>query len=226
MSIKENLSKDSLHHAYVLEGNRTLLMEELLGFTKELLGISVAKSPDALMFEKESFGIDEVRMLQNFASRKPVAGERKVAIISFLSATVEAQNALLKTVEEPLGQTIIFMIVESQSSLLPTIKSRVQLISSTTSSDATLAKSFLKKSSSERISALEDIIKEKKKEQAINLLNDIEEILAQKVLRSEDKKSLAGAIEEVFRARGYLRGRSPSLKMILEHLSLSLPVLK
>lgn len=59
------------------------------------------------------------------AIRKPLVGKRKVMILVQADRMVdEAQNALLKTFEEPVPGLTIFLLCDNASSLLPTIRSR------------------------------------------------------------------------------------------------------
>jgi len=63
------------------------------------------------------------------AGRKPVMGRAKVFVIEQSELmNPQAQNALLKTLEEPHGRTAIILITDSPGWLLPTIRSRCQLL--------------------------------------------------------------------------------------------------
>jgi DNA polymerase-3 subunit delta' len=79
----------------------------------------------------KTIGIESVRKLEHFLSLK-VPGNETVNRIVILSdtqtMTVEAQNALLKTLEEPPAHTVIIMTANSEQALLPTVRSRLQLI--------------------------------------------------------------------------------------------------
>ncbi len=62
-------------------------------------------------------------------SIRPVAGSRKIAIINDADTmNDEAANALLKTLEEPPDGAVLILIASSLESLLPTIRSRCQLV--------------------------------------------------------------------------------------------------
>lgn len=86
--------------------------------------------PDiTLLKPKNSIGIDEIRNLKYTLSVKPFSRDVKIAIIlSAQSLTPEAQNALLKTLEEPTPSTFLFLELKNPYLLLPTIRSRCQLI--------------------------------------------------------------------------------------------------
>ena len=63
------------------------------------------------------------------ASRKSVMGRGKVFIVEQADLmNPPAQNALLKTLEEPAGRTLIILITDQPGQLLPTIRSRTQTI--------------------------------------------------------------------------------------------------
>lgn len=69
--------------------------------------------------------VDEVRQLARRLSFALVRGRRKVAIVSPADALNErAQNALLKTLEEPPPQTTFFLVTAQPDLLLPTVRSR------------------------------------------------------------------------------------------------------
>lgn len=77
---------------------------------------------------KQSIGISDVLNVINEMNKKPFEGDKKV-IIMFNSdkMTSEAQNAFLKTIEEPPKGVYIILLVESLEDVLDTIKSRCQI---------------------------------------------------------------------------------------------------
>lgn len=79
-------------------------------------------SPDGLYFK-----IDQVRDIIHQSSLKPVEAPWKVFLLEDVEyMRDEASNALLKSLEEPPGQTIFFLVSENADILLPTIRSRCQ----------------------------------------------------------------------------------------------------
>ena len=73
--------------------------------------------------------IEQVRELIARLGTRPSRGARRVAIIDDAETLgIPAQNALLKTLEEPPGHTIIFMVAESERALLDTMRSRLRLV--------------------------------------------------------------------------------------------------
>jgi len=87
--------------------------------------------PDFTIIESDgkSVKIEQIRNLQEEISQKPILSKKKIYIIDDSDKmTKEAQNCLLKTLEEPPEYAIIFLIASNESKLLPTIKSRCMKI--------------------------------------------------------------------------------------------------
>lgn len=81
-------------------------------------------SPETAASAK-SIGVEAVRDFISALSRRPMEGGRKIALLTDdLPLTEAAQNALLKTLEEPPGDTVFIIEAVSASELLPTIVSR------------------------------------------------------------------------------------------------------
>lgn len=79
--------------------------------------------------QENSFGISDVRSLQKAAFIKPIQSKEKMLVLEKSeSLTIEAQNALLKLLEEPPGNTYIFLSTISDAPFLPTILSRCKTI--------------------------------------------------------------------------------------------------
>lgn len=77
----------------------------------------------------DEIGITPIRELETSLALLPVEGGRRVALIEHAERMSEpAQNALLKTLEEPPLQTHIILVAAEDSSLLPTIRSRCAVI--------------------------------------------------------------------------------------------------
>ena len=71
--------------------------------------------------------IEQVRGLIERLGVRPSRGTRRVAIIDDAEAlNIPAQNALLKTLEEPPGRTIIFLVAAGERALLDTVRSRTR----------------------------------------------------------------------------------------------------
>ena len=91
---------------------------------KEIYPIDVNRQ----IFEK-AMGIEDVSNIQKKILLKPFKGKTKAVIIqAYENITTEAQNALLKVLEEPPGNTIIIISTQKKELLLPTIISRCKII--------------------------------------------------------------------------------------------------
>jgi DNA polymerase-3 subunit delta' len=93
--------------------------------------ISAGTHPDVqvvrLIAGKKEIGIDLIRRVKRFVQMSAVSAPRKIAIIDDAERlSVAAQNALLKTLEEPAGQALLILVSASAGSLLPTVRSRCQ----------------------------------------------------------------------------------------------------
>jgi len=85
--------------------------------------------PDLMMIEpaKGVITIDSIRNLKRELSRKSFSGRYKVCLIDDADKmTLQAENALLKTLEEPTPDTVIILITGKPYRLLPTVLSRCQ----------------------------------------------------------------------------------------------------
>ena len=85
-------------------------------------------NPDFMQIDAEdgkSIKIEQIRQLQEKVIEKPINSGKKVYIINNSELmTIEAQNCLLKTLEEPPEYVVIILIVSNENKLLTTIKSR------------------------------------------------------------------------------------------------------
>lgn len=74
---------------------------------------------------ENSIKIEQIRMLQSKILEKPITAQKKIYVIDDADKmTKEAQNCLLKTLEEPPEYVCIILIVSNENAMLNTIKSR------------------------------------------------------------------------------------------------------
>ena len=94
---------------------------------KSCIEFESGSNPDFIMIEPEDgkIKIDQIRNLQRKVAEKPINSNKKVYIINDSDKmTTEAQNCLLKTLEEPPEYLTIILICSNEYSMLSTIKSR------------------------------------------------------------------------------------------------------
>lgn len=94
---------------------------------KSCIEFSSDNNPDYVYIEPEEtkIKIDQIRNMQLKVAEKPIISNKKVYIINDAETmTQEAQNCLLKTLEEPPEYVTIILIGSSENNFLTTIKSR------------------------------------------------------------------------------------------------------
>lgn len=224
--------KDLSHHAYCIVGEPARLHGELAAILEKRHKVRFHGNPDLFDRACETFAIDDARELKAFAETKPVdSAGSKVCLVATGSITVEAQNALLKLLEEPPEYARFFLIVPSAHLLLPTVKSRLATIEAGetdvpgatggSGEIGTIAREFLRLAPAKRFDMvkkfMDEVAKEKRsKQDAIDLLNAIErEVHAAGAAKNADR------LDALELARTYMHDRSPSLKMLLEYVALS-----
>ena len=94
---------------------------------KSCIEFSSSNNPDFLLIESDDgkIKIEQIREMQRKIAEKPIISDKKVYIINDADKmTTEAQNCLLKTLEEPPEYITIILICSNENNLLSTIKSR------------------------------------------------------------------------------------------------------
>lgn len=130
------IDADQLAHAYCFSGSsgvgKRLVVEAIAG---HFLEGNIESHPNVVQIKrlvdektekkKESISVEQIRTLRERLSLSSFGGGKKIAIIHEADTmTIAAQNALLKTLEEPTEDTHIFLLVSDPKRLLDTILSR------------------------------------------------------------------------------------------------------
>ena len=148
--MKNAIEQKKLSHAYIVNGQRgsgkkllsrlfamTLQCEsgesEPCGNCKSCMQTKNGNQPDIITVSHEkptSISVDEIRQqINGDILIKPYSSPYKIYIIPEADLmTVQAQNALLKTLEEPPEYAIIFLLTENADNLLATIRSRCVML--------------------------------------------------------------------------------------------------
>lgn len=131
-NFKNRCSNGNLSHAQLISGEDGIgksILAEILG--KLILNGDLNREyVDIINYKpiKTSFGVDDVRDIIDEVNKKPFEGDKKVIIIhQGNKLTIQAQNALLKTIEEPPTEVYIIILCESLELILDTIKSRCEI---------------------------------------------------------------------------------------------------
>ncbi len=141
--LNQIIETDNIAHSYMFIGEESIgKMLFAKEFAKAILCMNDEKqcnkcksciefdtynNPDFIILEPDgnSIKIDQIRELTKNVYEKPVVSARKVYIINDSNyMTKEAQNSLLKTLEEPPEYVTIILIASNENLFLPTIKSR------------------------------------------------------------------------------------------------------
>jgi hypothetical protein len=235
MNIFTELLPEDLYHTYIVTGHVDSTPVLLREYLEDRGHISTA-SPDVLVQSYDSFTIADSQVIKEWASVKGVGSGKKVCIISTKFINREAEQSLLKVLEEPGEGTHFFIIVPPSVVLLDTILSRAHLIDagSTEEGEGKEAQKFIALAPKDRIEYVATMIKSHEdddtsgglRHEATNLINQIEKSLHEKLpalIKKNDstsQKSIRFIFGELARAREYLNTPGASVKMILEHIAL------
>ncbi|MBC7183913.1 MAG: DNA polymerase III subunit delta' [Marinobacter sp.] len=102
------------------------------GQCKQCQLFAASSHPDVRVYAPEKsrmVKVDQIRALSSFAVASPQVAHHKVAIIDRADQlNINAANALLKTLEEPLPDVTLILLQESGRPVIPTIRSRCQTL--------------------------------------------------------------------------------------------------
>jgi hypothetical protein len=182
-----------------------------------------------LLESDKQIGIADVKNLQAKAYLKPFKSKEKALVIAaFFGLTIEAQNALLKLLEEPPNNTIIIVLVDSTDSVLPTIRSRCQIIELTKNLDdenedlgkyLKLLDLIEKAGIGERLRIAQDYSKDKT--ETIELVEKMILALRKELLENQNSE-LVGKIKKLQQAYTIIRNTNANLRLSLENLFLNI----
>lgn len=144
-NFKQRCNSENLSHAHLISGEDGIgksILAQIL--SKIILNGNIDREyVDIINYRlnKSSFGVDDVRNLIDEVGKKPFEGNKKVIIIhQGNKLTSQAQNALLKTIEEPPVGVYIIILCENLELILDTIKSRCEIYKLTPLTKAQLNK--------------------------------------------------------------------------------------
>lgn len=105
-------------------------------------------------------GIDDVRTLRNAVKLAPAKAKKKVYVIDEAHMlTLEASNALLKTLEEPPEHVMFILATTNPEKLIETIRSRATLIVFKKASEEEIVRSLRRKVRAEKLKVENEVLK-------------------------------------------------------------------
>lgn len=141
-SLEGDLVNKSYSHAYLFCGSRGIgKFSHAKNFARAILkddnealrffsGIDDYEDADLYIVKNQgNIKKEEIEEIIENSFSKPYSGSHKIVIIDdFDKVTVEGQNALLKTLEEPMDYLILILISSTMKKILPTIISRCRVL--------------------------------------------------------------------------------------------------
>jgi len=165
--LRRGLERGRLPHAYLFLGpqgigKRTVALSlamaihcgdgphDFCGRCRSCLSIHVGNHPDVHpvgpLAGKKEIAIQQIRELERVLAFRPFSGKKKVALIDPADVmNYHAQNSLLKTLEEPPGDSLLILLAGSTGGLLPTLLSRCQRLSFSPLSQGLVAEELVRR---------------------------------------------------------------------------------
>lgn len=205
------------HHAYGIESPNSVYGQLSKIIPRSEFSYVVHKQYDTLK-------INDARMIKSLQSEK--TAKASLFILEFGLINNEAQNALLKVLEEPTLNTYFVLVFPNIKKLLPTLQSRLELlVPAELSTDAELrlsADEFISIKLEDRL-ALVKLLTDKKQDHPItksDLLLSLNEF-EKKILKNKNS-DYRQSLGSIFAARSYVNAKGASIKMILDMLAIEL----
>jgi DNA polymerase III delta prime subunit len=216
---------DNLSHAIIITGNRQNNLQLFKDYlhTQEF---QLQANPDLYIFNEDQVLIaDAVKMVVSLLVQK--VSSARFLVISCDRMAPDVQNTLLKTIEEPQLGTYIIFIVPNSDQLLPTIRSRAQLIEGNRDLAITRLDTveFLKAALSDRFVYIESWTKNKKDEENVSkteILGFIDHL--EKKLWDIGNKD-ESLYSDIRTTKKYVKNRGSSHRVILDYLAMICPKL-
>lgn len=231
--IKEYLDKKNLHHAYLVEGSKEVVLPEVFSFLEDI-NIAILNNPDLVNISIDNFKIDEAFMIKAMSAERGITGGKKIFIISANQFSLDAEHALLKLFEEPIEDTHFFIITPDTDALLKTFVSRFFLIKTENEKNdfENDVKEFISMPIRGRIDFLKNFmadtddegIQDSTRSKSLKFLNTLERELHSKVF-SKNTTSISNSdfFYQILKAREFLRQPGSSTKSLMESVALCVP---
>lgn len=229
MKISNYINQNYLHHAYLIVGDKDIIIPQLFSDLKDL-NVNIMANPDLYNIQIDTFKMEDAKILKSLVVEKSLSGGKRIFLISANNFLLEAQNTLLKVLEEPIEGTHFFVISPSTKVIIPTLLSRFYVVSDKTNDKLNTkeAEDFIKLSLVERLDKLKELLAEDDEDKnvdsprtkALKFLNELEMVLYKKMSRSNLDMRI---FNQIFEVRKYLRQPGSATKTLMEGVALGIP---
>jgi hypothetical protein len=222
------------HHAYLVTGDIEAGIHDALRFAERVLGASPAGNPDVVLLRYGLFSVEDARLFQDAVMRAPVRGDKKVVIAAADRFFFQAQNALLKTFEEPPHGTVLILVLPSEGIVLPTLRSRLLPLPGEGSANgmSALTTEFIEAGEAGREKLIAKLLERAKSDkiaekdaaraEALALVDGFT-VAAYAAHKKSPSPSLAAFLSDLDRFTPIMHESAAPLKQIFEHLLIVAP---
>mgnify|MGYP003393902583 FL=1 len=214
---------DFKHHAYLVTST-----SENWSSLADFLTVNSDNKTESWNFGV--IGINEAREIRERGTRASDPENKLFILIRFESITPEAQNVLLKMLEEPPLGTVFILGTNNSGLLLSTLLSRLEklvLPESLANKNNPEVLDFIKNNPEARLKYLEKLLDDNEdnhKGVSLDFLNNLEQALAEILKPEEASEALVFALQEIRAGREHLSHPSGASRLVLQHIALILPV--
>jgi DNA polymerase III, delta subunit len=224
-----------LYHAYIVEGALPDTTEHLVSLLT-MHSESGVLNPNLLNLSFDTLKLKDMELVREWHSILGVGSAHKICIISAQFISRDAENALLKILEEPNTNTHFFILIPDASHMLDTTKSRAHVLVSktedynTTRDSSFDAEKFIDMSYVDRLAFVATVVALHSKEKestlfrahGMRILVLMEHAYGMRFHSNRNLPRASFVLSELASLRNYMRTSGASVKMLLEHMSLVL----
>jgi hypothetical protein len=197
-----------MHHANLLIGTKDWAFSQIPESERE-------EGTDVVFHIYDRMSVVHARSLVYETGLRPVERSHRTFVISCDSILHEAQNTLLKLFEEPNNHTVFYLIIPREDMLLPTLRSRLNLLEQEIRiSEKKVFAQFLRSGYAERLALVSERLGVEDEEWLAEIIQGLTEY-------AHTKKDTA-LIRDVLMLESYIYTNGSSKKMLLEHIALTL----
>ncbi|OJI08595.1 MAG: hypothetical protein COX02_01120 [Candidatus Vogelbacteria bacterium CG22_combo_CG10-13_8_21_14_all_37_9] len=236
--LNRHYQQNRLHHAYLLVGDSTLILANLQQFLAKVFPDlnNPLTSPDVAWLEFERLDKERAKELRTLATSRAFSPTGRFIVAVFSALVDEAQEVLLKTLEEPPAGTHFFLVVPSADFFRPTLLSRLERLNLEPELDQVEAVIETPELLADKFLALDQALRsdwlfknllidsEPDRAKIFSFLNQVEKYIVTRVDFNRISVNLNLVLKELLAAKKLLTDQRSSVKMILDYLALILPV--